>query len=81
MNVFLPPTAFAFSCFEKKIVVLEYLVVSENADGALLLDAASHCNSVAFNLRILSSIVAFLRIRQWVAHYASMQFRHLLFKQ
>ena len=70
-----------FLALKKKIVVLEYLVVSGNADGALLFDAAFHCNPVAFNLRIFSFIVAFLRIRQRVAHYASMQFRHLLLKQ
>ena len=39
---------------------------------------ASHCNPMAFNLRIASFIVAFLRVRPWVVHYASMQFRHLL---
>ena len=30
------------------------------------------CNPIAFNLRIPSFIVAFLRVRQWVVHYASM---------
>ena len=40
---------------------------------------ASHCDSMAFNLRISSFIVAFLRVRRWVVHNASMQFRHLLF--
>ena len=42
---------------------------------------ASQSNPMAFNLRIPSFIVAFLRVRQEVAHYALMQFRHLLFKQ
>ena len=41
---------------------------------------ASHYNPMAFNLRILSSIVAFLRVHRWAVHYASMQFRHLLYK-
>ena len=41
---------------------------------------ASHYNPMAFNLRILSLIVAFLRVRRWAVHYASMQFRHLLYK-
>ena len=36
---------------------------------------------MAFNLRIPSFIVAFLRVRRWVVHYASMQFRHVLYKQ
>ena len=40
----------------------------------------SHCNPKAFNLRISSFIVAFLRNRRWVVHYASMQFRHLVYK-
>ena len=40
-----------------------------------------HGNPMAFNLRIPSFIVAFLRVRQWVVHYASMQFRHILYKQ
>ena len=40
---------------------------------------ASHCNSMAFNLRIPSFIVAFLRVRRWVVHNASLQFRHLLY--
>ena len=40
---------------------------------------ASHYNSMAFNLRIPSFIVALLRVRRWVVHYASMQFRHLLY--
>ena len=35
---------------------------------------------MAFNLRIPSLNVAFLRVRRWVVHYASMQFRHLLYK-
>ena len=35
---------------------------------------------MAFNLWIPSLIVAFLRDRRWVVHYASMQFRHLLYK-
>ena len=42
---------------------------------------ASHCNPMAFNLRIPSFIVAFLRVRRWVVYYASMQFRHVLYKQ
>ena len=42
---------------------------------------ASHCNPTAFNLRIPSFIVEFVRVRRWVVHYASMQFRHLLYKQ
>ena len=40
---------------------------------------ASYCNSMAFNLRIPSFIVAFLRVRRWVVHNASMQFRRLLY--
>ena len=40
-----------------------------------------HCNPMAFNLRIPSFIVGFLRVRRWVMHYASMQFRHVLYKQ
>ena len=36
---------------------------------------------MAFNLQIPSFIAAFLRVRRWVVHYASMQFRHLLYKQ
>ena len=39
---------------------------------------ASHCNPMAFNLRIPSIIVAFLRVHRWVVHYASMQLKHLL---
>ena len=42
---------------------------------------ASHYNPMAFNLRIPSFIVAFLRVRRRVVHYASTQFRHLLYKQ
>ena len=42
---------------------------------------ASHGNPTAFNLRVPSFIVAFLRVRPWVVHYASMQFRHVLYKQ
>ena len=79
MNVFLPSTTFAFPT-SKKIVFLEYVVASGNADCALLF-VASHCNPMAFNLGIPSFIVAFLRVRRWVQHYASMQFRHLLYKQ
>ena len=41
---------------------------------------ASHCNPMAFDLRIPNLIVAFLRVRPWVVHYASIQFRHLLYK-
>ena len=40
MNVFLPSTAFAFPA-SKKIVFLEYVVASGNADGALLFDGFS----------------------------------------
>ena len=40
MNVFLPFTAFAFSCLEKNCA-LEYLFVSENTDCALLFDGLS----------------------------------------
>ena len=32
---------------------------------------ASQCNPMAFNLRIPSFIVAFLRVRSWIVHYAS----------
>ena len=74
MNALLPSTAFAFSCLEKKIF-LEYLVASGN------MDCASHCNPMAFDLRIPSFIVAFSRARRWVVHYASKQFRQLLYKQ
>ena len=42
---------------------------------------ASHCNPMAFNLHIPNFVVAFLRVRRWVVHYASMQFRQLLYKQ
>ena len=42
---------------------------------------ASHCNPMAFNRRIPSFIVAFLRVPWRVVNYASMQFRHLLYKQ
>ena len=77
MNAFLPSTAFAFSCLEKN-VFLEYLVVSGNTDCACYL-IASHCNPMAFNLRIPSFMVAFLRVRRWVMHFAPMQFRHLLY--
>ena len=38
---FLPSIAFAFSCLQKKIVFLEYLVVSGNTDCALLFDGFS----------------------------------------
>ena len=41
MNVFLPSTAFAFSFLEKKIVFLEYIDASGNADCALLFDGFS----------------------------------------
>ena len=41
----------------------------------------SHSNPMAFSLRIPSFIVAFLRVRRWVVHYASMQVRHVLYKQ
>ena len=74
MDVFLPSTAFAFSCLEKK-VFLEYLVVSGNADCSSYL-MAFHCNPMAFNFRISSFIVAFLRVCRWVMHFASTQFRH-----
>ena len=81
MNVFLPSTAFAFSCLEK-IVFLEYTVLLQ-AEMRIVLCylMASHCNSMAFNLQIPSFIVAFLRVRQRVVHYVSTQFRHLLYKQ
>ena len=42
---------------------------------------ASRCNPMAFNLRIPSFIVAFLRVHRWVVHYAFMKFRHVLYKQ
>ena len=42
---------------------------------------ASHCNLMAFNLHIPSFIAAFLRVRRRVVHYASTQFRHLLYYQ
>ena len=42
---------------------------------------ASHCNPMAFNLRIPSFIVAFLRVRRRVVHYASTQLRQPLYKQ
>ena len=41
---------------------------------------ASHCNLMGFNLRIPNLIVAFLRVRWQVVHYASMQFRYVLYK-
>ena len=81
MNVFLPSTTFAFSCLEKKNACLEYLAVSGNTNCALLFDGFSLRNPMAFDLQIPSLIVAFLRFRRWVVHYASMQFRHLLYKQ
>ena len=34
----------------------------------------SHCNPMAFNLRIPTFIVAFSRVRRWVVYYVSMQF-------
>ena len=36
---------------------------------------------MAFILQIPSFIVDFLRVRRRVVHYASTQFRHLLYKQ
>ena len=65
MNVFLPSTAL------KKIVFLEYIVASGNADCALLFDGFSLYSKDFFNLRIRSFIVAFLRVRRCVVHYAS----------
>ena len=41
---------------------------------------ASHCKPIAFNLRISSVIVGFLRVRRRIVHYASTQFRHVLYK-
>ena len=38
---------------------------------------AFRCNPMAFDLRIPSFIVAFLRVHRWVVHYAFMQFRHV----
>ena len=73
--MFLPSNAFAFSCLENKTFFLEYLLVSGNTDRALLF------NPMAFNLQIPNFIVAFLRVRWWVVHYASVQFRHLLYNQ
>ena len=63
----------------KKTAFLEYLVVAEIRIVLCYL-MASHCNPMAFNLRIPSLIVAFLRVRRWIVHYASMQFRHLRYK-
>ena len=80
MNVFLPSTAFAFSCFEKKMFFQNVLLQAEMRIVLCYL-VASHCNLMAFNLRIPSFIVAFLRVRQRVVHYASTQFGHLLYKQ
>ena len=42
---------------------------------------ASQSNPMAFNLQIPCFIVAFLKVRRWVGHYASTQFRHLLYKK
>ena len=42
---------------------------------------ASRCNRMAFNLRIPSFIVAFLRVHRRVVLYAFMQFKHVLYKQ
>ena len=80
MNVFLPSTAFAFSCFEKKLFSYNILLQAEMRIVLCYL-MASQCNPMAFNLRIPSFIVAFLRVRRRVVHYASTQFRHLLYKQ
>ena len=79
MVVFLPSTTFAFSFLVKKKVFLEYLVLSGNKDVLCYL-MASHSNPMAVNLRIASFIVAFLRARGWVVHYASKQFGHLLYE-
>ena len=80
MNAFLPSTAFAFSCLEKKVFSKNILLQAEMRIVLCYL-IASHCNSMAFNLRIPSFIVAFLRVRRWVVHNASMQFRHLLYSK
>ena len=64
----------------KKIVFYEYIVASGNGIVLCYL-MASHCNPMAFNLHIPNFVVAFLRVRRWVVHYASMQFRQLLYKQ
>ena len=80
MNVFLPSTAFAFSCLEKKLFSQNILLQAEMRIVLCYL-IASYCNPMAFNLQIPSFIVAFLRVRRWVVHYASTQFRHLLYKQ
>ena len=78
MNAFLPSTAFAFSCLEKDCFQKNILLQAEMRIVLCYL-MASHCNSMAFNLRISSFVVAFLRVRRWVVHNASMQFRHLLY--
>ena len=66
----------------KKIVFMEYCILLQ-AEMRIVLCylMASHCNLMAFNFQIRSFIVAFLRVRQWVVHYASTQLRHLLYKQ
>ena len=68
MNVFLPSTAFAFSFLEKKLFSENILLQAEMRIVLCYL-MASHCNSMAFNIRIPSFIVAFLRVRRWVVHY------------
>ena len=78
MNAFLPSTAFAFSCLKEKLFSKNILLQAE-MQIVLCYLMASHSNSMAFNLRIPSFIVAFLRVRRWIVHNASMQFRHLLY--
>ena len=64
----------------KKIVFFNILFEAEMRIVLCYL-MASHYNSMAFNLQIPSFIAAFLRFRRRVVHYASAQFRHLLYKQ
>ena len=75
MNAFLPSTAFAFSCPRKTLFSKNILLLQAEMRIVLCYLMASLCNSMAFNLRIPSFVVAFLRVRRWVVHNASMQFR------
>ena len=79
MNVLLPSTAFAFFCSKK--IVLQNILLQVKMWIVFCYLMASHCNPIGFNLRIPTFIVAFLRVCRWIVHYASMQFRHLLYKK
>ena len=81
MNVFfclLLPLPFPAS---KKILFSKNILLQAEMRIVLCYLMASHCNSMAFNLQITCFIVAFLRVRRRVVHYASTQYRHVLYKQ